>query len=221
VIETWLEALQPAHLNFLLQGFRITLEVALITIALSYAIGIVIGATRYLGVPGLATLFTIAVETLRNLPILYLLIFVRFVLPTLGIRLDPFWSAVVGLTAFEAAIISEIVRAGLASVDRGQIEAATASGLTRLQILRYIALPQALVRMIPPTVSQFISLLKDTSLAVAISLPELMHNAQIIYNGDPVRYVLPILTTTAVLYFSVNFLLSQIAHVLERRLLRT
>jgi len=221
VIENWFEALQPAHLNFLLQGFQITLEVAVLSIAISYTIGILLGATRYLEVPFLSPLFTVFVETLRNLPILYLLIFARFVLPTMGIRLDPFWAAVIGLSAFEAAMISEIVRAGLTSIDRGQVEAATASGLSNLQILRYVTLPQALVRMIPPTVSQFISLLKDTSLAVAISLPELMHNAQIIYNGNPVKYVLPVLTAAAFLYFGVNFLLSQVAHILERRLLRT
>lgn len=80
-------------------------------------------------------------------------------------------------------MLSEIIRSGLKSIDKGQIEAARSSGLSYTQTLFFIVMPQALRRMVPPIVSQFISLLKDTSLAVVIALPELIHNAQII-NGQ-------------------------------------
>ena len=84
------------------------------------------------------------------------------------------------LTVFESAMLAEIVRGGLNSIEKGQMEAARSSGLTYVQALRTVILPQALRRMVPNLVSQFISLLKDTSLAVVIALPELLHHAKII-----------------------------------------
>ena len=118
------------------------------------------------------------------------------------------------LTLFESAMISEIIRSGLNSIDKGQMEAARSSGLTYVQALKYIILPQALRRMVPPMVSQFISLLKDTSLAVVIALPELTHHAQIIY-GQSSSYFIPILLLVAIMYFVVNYTLSIIARRLE------
>ena len=98
----------------------------------------------------------------------------------MGINLSITVSAIVALTVFESAMLAEIVRGGLNSIEKGQMEAARSSGLTYIQALRTVILPQALRRMVPNLVSQFISLLKDTSLAVVIALPELLHNAKII-----------------------------------------
>jgi putative glutamine transport system permease protein len=114
-------------------------------------------------------------------------------------------------------MISEIVRSGLISVDKGQIEAARASGLSGMQTLWHIVLPQGLRRMIPPLVSQFISLLKDTSLAVGIALPELMHNANIVI-GHNFKTAIPILMVVAVMYFVINYLLSLVSRRLENRM---
>lgn len=97
-------------------------------------------------------------------------------------------------------MIAEIVRSGLISIDKGQIEAARSSGLGYVQTLWHIVIPQGLRRMVPPLVSQFISLLKDTSLAIVISLPELMHHAKIVI-GQSYSYTLPILFVVAVLLF--------------------
>lgn len=205
------------HIRFMLEGFAVTLQVAIIAIILSFILGTLIGVLRYTRLPILSPILTIVVEALRNLPLLLIIMFVYLALPELGLRLGVFNSAIIGLTVFEMAMISEIVRGGLISVDKGQIEAARASGMTYTQTLWHIVLPQALVKMIPPTVSQFISLLKDTSLAVAIALPELMHNSQIIYNGNP-SYINPILLLAALFYFVTNFILSQFALRLERRL---
>lgn len=113
-------------------------------------------------------------------------------------------------------MISEIVRSGLLSIEKGQVEAARSSGLTYVQALWHIILPQALRRMVPPLVSQFISLLKDTSLAVVISLPELMHNAQII-SGQNVNYMIPTFIVVACMYFIVNYSLSILSRRLELR----
>jgi putative glutamine transport system permease protein len=125
-------------------------------------------------------------------------------------------AAIVALTVFESAMISEIIRGGLKSVEKGQIEAARSSGLNYYQTLRFIVLPQALRRMVPPLVSQFISLLKDTSLAVVIALPDLLHNAQIIY-GQKQSYVVPMFLIIAMMYFIVNYALSIIARKLEAK----
>lgn len=196
-----------ANIRFLLQGFLVTLLVAFCAIVLSLIIGCVLAVIRYTRVPILSALSAIWVETLRNLPLLLIIFFTYFALPKVGVKMNVFVAAVVALTAFESALIAEIIRAGLNSIDKGQVEAARASGLGALQTLRYITLPQALQRMVPPLIGQCISLLKDTSLAVIIALPELMHNAQIINGGD-MDYIVPILLLCSLFYFTVNYALS-------------
>lgn len=203
-------AYSPANLLFLLQGFMVTLLVAFCAIVLSLVIGCVLAIIRYARVPLLAPVTAIWVDTLRNLPLLLIIFFVYFALPQVGLAMNVFVAAVVALTAFESAMISEIIRAGLASIDKGQIEAARSSGLSFMQTLRHIILPQGLRRMVPPLISQCISLLKDTSLTVIIALPELMHKAQII-NGANVQYVVPIFLMAALMYFSVNYALSLVS----------
>ncbi|GEN34534.1 MULTISPECIES: amino acid ABC transporter permease [Aneurinibacillus] len=202
------------NIKYLLEGFLVTLEVAALAILLSFVFGIIIAIIRYTKIPVLSQVMFVWVEMIRNLPLLLIIFFVYFALRDVGIKLEVFSAAVAALTIFESAMISEIVRSGLMSVDKGQIEAARASGLNYTQTLRYIILPQALRRMVPPIVSQFISLLKDTSLAIIIALPELMHNGQVIYNTK-ITYVIPILLLIAVMYFVVNFSLSVIARRLE------
>lgn len=209
-------AYAPAHLKFLLQGFLVTLEVAFISIVLSFIFGIVIGVIRYTKIPVLSQLLAVLVETIRNLPLLLIIFFTYFALPEVGLKLDKLYAAISALVIFESAMLSEIVRSGLQSIDKGQIEAARSSGLTYGQTLWYIILPQALRRMVPPIVSQFISLLKDTSLAIVISLPELMNHAQII-NGRNVNFVIPIFILVAFMYFIVNYSLSLVSRRLEYR----
>lgn len=203
-------ALSADNLKYILEGFYLTLKVAGISIILSFVLGAVIGIIRYMQVPILSPILTIIVEILRNLPLLLIMFFARFAMPDIGIRLDAVPATIIALTLFEGAMISEIIRSGLKSIDKGQIEAARSSGLSYMHTLWHIVLPQGLRRMVPPMVSQFISLLKDTSLAVAITLPELMHHSKIVY-GQSYDYVLPVLMLAAILYFTVNYALSLIA----------
>ncbi|MGN7456002.1 amino acid ABC transporter permease [Paenibacillus pasadenensis] len=207
-------AFSSDNLLFLLKGFGMTLIVAAVAIVLSFILGTALGLIRYSRIKGLGTLTMLVVETIRNLPLLLIIFFVKFALPEVGIQLSTFWAAVVALTLFEGAMISEIVRSGLQSVNKGLVEAARSSGLTQAQTLRHVVLPIGMRRMVPPLVSQFISLLKDTSLAVVISLPELMHSANIVYGHD-VSYVFPVLLLAAVLYFAVNYSLSLLSKRLE------
>ncbi|WP_025693141.1 amino acid ABC transporter permease [Paenibacillus zanthoxyli] len=204
------------NLKFLLDGLYVTLIVAFTAIILSFLLGCIIGVVRYAKVPVLSQISFVFVELIRNLPLLLIIFFMRFALPEVGIKLGLMTAAIAALTIFEGAMISEIVRGGLTSVDKGQIEAGRSSGLTGVQTLWHIVLPQGLRRMVPPLVSQFISLLKDTSLAVIISLAELMHNAGIII-GHGYNYTIPILLLVALIYFTVNYLLSLLSKRLETK----
>jgi aspartate/glutamate/glutamine transport system permease protein len=202
------------HFMFLLDGFYVTLKVAFISIILSFIIGGIVGTLRYAEIPVLSKALAVVVETIRNLPLLLIIFFTYFALPEIGIDLGITLSAIAALTVFESAMLAEVIRSGLKSIEKGQIEAGRSSGLTYVQTLRYIVMPQALRRMVPPIVSQFISLLKDTSLAVVIALPELTHHAQII-NGQKSTYIIPIFIMIAFMYFAVNYSLSLLARRLE------
>ncbi|KUP23138.1 amino acid ABC transporter permease [Paenibacillus sp. DMB5] len=209
-------AFSPANLGFLMDGLYITLIVAFVSIILSFVIGVVVGVIRYAEVPVLSPVMFFLVELIRNLPLLLIIFFVRFALPEVGIKMGLTAAAIAALTVFEAAMIAEIVRGGLNAVDKGQIEAARSSGLSSFQTLWHIVLPQGLRHMVPPLVSQFISLLKDTSLATIVALPELMHNAKIVM-GQKESYTIPILIMVALMYFVVNYLLSLISKRLEHK----
>ncbi|MDN4595103.1 amino acid ABC transporter permease [Polycladomyces subterraneus] len=200
-----------------MEGLLVTLEVAASAIVLSFILGIILGILRYTKLPVLSQLAVLYIEVMRNLPLLLIIFFGYFGLRDMGIDLPVTMAAIAGLTVFTSALIAEIVRSGLNSVEKGQIEAARSQGFTYVQTLWYIILPQALKRMIPPLVSQFITLVKDTSLAVVISLEEMMHNAQIVYNKY-VNATIPLLLLVAFIYFTINYSLSRVSRYLEKRL---
>ena len=207
-------AYSPDHFVFILKGFWVTLKVAGISILLSFILGAILGIFRFANIPIIAQISAVFVEVIRNLPLLLIIFFVYFALPEVGIKLSITWSAILALTIFESAMLAEIIRSGLNSVHKGQMEAGRSSGLSYIQTLWYIILPQGVRRMVPPIVSQFISLLKDTSLAVVIALPEMMHNAQVI-NAQNINYIIPVFILVSIIYFIVNFALSLVAHRLE------
>ncbi|MEK5060814.1 amino acid ABC transporter permease [Paenibacillus shunpengii] len=204
------------YIRFLLEGFMLTLQVAGVAILLSFVVGIILGTIRYTKFPVISQIVAVVVDTIRNLPLFLIILVSYLILPQFGINMSVFWAAVFGLTIFEGCMIAEILRGGLNSIDKGQIEAARSSGLSYFQTLRLITLPQALRRMVPPLLSQTISLLKDTSLAVAISLPELMNHVRIVGGQNPDFY-LPMIVFAAMLYFIVNYSLSLFARRLETR----
>lgn len=211
-------AYSPDNLAFLVDGFLVTLKIAAISIVLSFLIGGLIGILRYAKVPVISAVLAVVVETIRNLPLILIIFFVYFGLqdPKVGLEMSISTAAITALTIFESAMLSEIIRGGLNSIPKGQIEAARSSGMSYIQTLWHIILPQALRNMVPPIVSQFISLLKDTSLAVIIALPELTHHGQVIY-AQNINYVWPVLILVALMYFVVNYGLSVVARRLEVR----
>src|SRR5881398_911043 len=194
-----------------------TLRLAIPAILLGFVLGIFVGlarlsATRFIRVP--ATLY---VEFFRGVPLVMVIFWIWFIIPQLLRRPIPEYGvALTAFVVFEAAYFGEIVRAGIQSVPRGQVEAATALGLTRAQTMRYVVLPQAVRNMVPSLVTQMIVLFKDTSLASIIGYVDLTKAAQIVNNREIRPFELYLFI--AVVYFAFTYSMSRIASRLERRL---
>lgn len=213
--EKWRLLARPAVLTFLLGGLVNTLKAAGLALPLAMAIGMVLAIGRLSRhAPG-RLLAGAYVQFFRALPLLILVIFMYIGLPKLGVNLAPFWALVVALVLYNGAILGEVFRAGIQSLDRGQSEAALALGLRNRQVMRLVLLPQAIRRMIPTLVSQSVTLLKDTSLGFVITYEELLRRGQIA--GEFGKNPLQALTVTALLYWAVNFTLSRVARHLEVR----
>jgi glutamate transport system permease protein len=196
-------------------AFGETLKAAATAMVLATVAGLALAMGRLSVRPWLRRAVTAWVEFFRGIPLALLLIFLFLGVPKLGVDLGSYWFLVAALTLYNSAVISEIVRAGVLSLDRGQTEAALAIGLTSGAALRIIVLPQALRRMIPALVSQLVVIVKDTSLGVIISHPELLRRAQLA--GISEDAPLQALFFACVLYFIINFILSRLAHWLEGR----
>jgi glutamate transport system permease protein len=155
------------------------------------------------------------VEFFRGFPLLLLIFFTFFALPRAGVQLSRYWSLVLALAAYNGAVLGEIFRAGILSLDRGQREAAVSIGLPYWPMMRIVILPQAFRRMTPTIVSQTVTLLKDTSLGFFIAYEELLRVGQIA--GEFGGNALQTLTVVAAMYLVVNFMLSRLARHLEVR----
>ena len=208
------QAFTWSNLRFIFDGLLVTLEVAVVSVILSFLIGSVLGVLRYLKIPVFSLILGVVIDIIRNLPLLLIIFFTYFALPQIGIQFSIFWSAVVALTIFESAMISEIIRGGLLAVPKGQMEAGISTVLSKWQTVYHIILPQGIKLMVPPLVSQFVSLIRDTSLAVIISLPELTHNTKIIYAQYP-NTVLPMFFIMAFCYFVICYSLSRFSKRFE------
>jgi His/Glu/Gln/Arg/opine family amino acid ABC transporter permease subunit len=162
-----------------------TLRLALPAIVLGFLLGTLLGVARLARSPWMSVPAKIYVEFFRGVPLVMVIFWFWFIIPVLiGKSLPEYAVALTAFVIFEAAYFAEIVRAGIQSVPRGQVEAATATGLARAPMMRYVILPQALRNMIPALVTQFIVLLKDTSLASIIGYVDLTKAAQIVNNRE-------------------------------------
>lgn len=196
------------------RGLLLTLQIAFVTVILSFIFGTFLGIARFSKIPVLSTLATIYIEFVRNVPLLLLLLSSYFIA-----GLPSAQAAIVGLTIFTSAIIAEVVRGGLNSIPTGQWEAATSQGFNYVQALRYVVLPQAIVKMIPPIVSQFVTVIKDSSFAMAIGAFELMYEGTILAGKYwKATQIISIYITIALVYFVINFAISQLSRKLQGRL---
>ena len=214
-MQNFIDAYSWVNIRFLLQGLGITIEISVASIICSFIIGTLLGIIRYAKIKYVSAIVGFIIDLIRNLPLLLIIFFTYFGLPNIGVKPEIIPAAIMALTVFESSMVAEIVRSGINSIDYGQTEGALANGLTKWQALRLIVLPQAIKNMLPALVSQFISLVKDTSLATIIVLPELMYHAQIIY-GQNTNYIIPMFVALAVLYFIVS--LSLLARYLDKHL---
>ena len=166
--------------EFLLEGIQLTLLLSLVTILVGLVIGIAGASARVYGPRWLGRIAAVYVEAIRNTPLIVQLFLVFFGLPSAGVKLDSTTAALVALSINLGAYTTEIVRAGLESIPRSQVEAGASLGLSGLQIFRYVVLFPALKTIYPALASQFVLLMLATSVVSQISAPDLFHTASIV-----------------------------------------
>jgi His/Glu/Gln/Arg/opine family amino acid ABC transporter permease subunit len=200
---------------FLLRGVWMTAGLAATSLLLGLPIGLALAlarvqSSRLVSLPAAAY-----VEMVRGTPLLVQILFIYFVLPAFGVSLPAFTSGIIALTLNCAAYVSEIFRAGIESIESGQMEAARSLGMTYPQAMRRVILPQTFRRVLPPLTNEGIALLKDSSLVSVIGLTELARTGQELAS----RYAAPltIWPMVALLYLALTFPLTRVAEYLERR----
>jgi glutamate transport system permease protein len=213
--ERWEPLTQWSVLRFLLGGLVQTVKAAGAGMAAAVVLGAGLALLRLSRAAPVRWLATAWVEFFRGVPLLLLIFFTFFALPKYGIDMSPYRALVLALAVYNGAVLGEIFRAGILSLDRGQTEAAYAVGLGYWQTMFLVIIPQALRRMIPAIVSQLITLLKDTSLGFVITYEELLRRSRI--NGEFFQNPLQSTVFVALVYIVVNLTLSRIAHRLEVR----
>lgn len=206
---------------FLLTGLQITLTIAAAAIVLSLVFGTLLAMARISRFGLIRWPAVIYIELVRALPVLFIIFFTFFGgargFTLFGVKVswqDPVVAAILALTVYTSAINAEIIRAGILSVDKGQFDASRALGLGYVKMMRLVILPQALRRMVPPQVSQLITLIKDTSLAFIIGANELLQKAKILYSGFETGPIQALLVAASI-YFVINYSLSLLSRRLE------
>jgi len=204
--------------GILFTGFVSTLLLSIASIATGTALGLVVGLLRTARVPALRVPLRVYLEVFRGSPLLVQMLFIYFGAAYLGLRaVETFTAALIALTLYEGALISEIIRAGIEAVPRGQREAARSLGLSRIQIERHVILPQTVPIVLPPLVGQYIGLVKDTALATSIGYFELVREGQAII--DRIGMPIEVFMVVAVIYFVICYPMSLVARRLEMRAL--
>jgi His/Glu/Gln/Arg/opine family amino acid ABC transporter permease subunit len=193
-----------------------TLRLAVPAIVLGFLLGIFVGLARLAATPWVRMPATVYVEFFRGVPLVMVIFWIWFIIPQLlRLPIPEYGVALTAFVIFEAAYFGEIVRAGVQSVPRGQVEAARALGLTGPQAMRHVVLPQALRNMVPSIVTQMIVLFKDTSLASIIGYVDLTKAAQIVNNREIRPFELYLFI--AVVYWVCTYTMSRFARRLERQ----
>jgi His/Glu/Gln/Arg/opine family amino acid ABC transporter permease subunit len=201
--------------QFLAQGLAVTLQIAIVSLVASLVVSVPLAMARA-SLAGPVRWIVIAwIELLRATPVLALILATTLFMPRTGLDIEPVWAATIGLSAYNSAVIAEIVRAGIRSIPRGEVDAARSIGLSYLKTMRLVVLPQAISRMMPAIVSQCVTLVKDTSLASIAAVSELVGYARSswVFYGN----VAETLFVVACIYFVINYTLSRIARRLELR----
>ena len=234
--DNWEWLITGNNARYILEGFLINLEIALVSIILALILGLALALLRLSRVRVVSVVAGAWIDVFRNLPLIFLILYFALGLP--GSWKDaweqamPSWApaafqsglvlgALMGLVLYNSAVLAEIMRAGILSLPRGQGEAAAALGMTYGQSLRHVILPQGLRRMVPATVSQLITLNKDTTLVSIIAITEVMRRGRIVASSNFFAVVetpiLQIFLFIGVLFVIVNYALSRVSRRLELR----
>ncbi|MDE6616189.1 MAG: amino acid ABC transporter permease [Lachnospiraceae bacterium] len=199
-----------------IQGIGYTLLLAFIAVTCGTILGTFVALLKMSSNVVLSFIGTSYIELFRNTPLLLQLYIFMFLLPEIGINLSPFAAVSVGLVLNTTAYISEIIRSGIQSVDHGQTEAARSLGLSHVRTLRMVVLPQAMRNILPALANEFVTDIKETSLASTFFVGDLMTTYRTV-NGATFLTLEP-LFIAGVIYFVLSFTLSKLVAYLERRL---
>ncbi|MBQ7515112.1 MAG: amino acid ABC transporter permease [Schwartzia sp.] len=208
--------LAVSALPLLFLGAGVTIKITALSVGFGIIIGLFVGIARISEFRLLRLLAAVYVDFLRGTPLLVQIFLVYFALPVVtGQHMDPFLAAISACSINSGAYIAEIFRAGIQSVDNGQMEAGRSLGLSWAQTMRYIIVPQAFKRVIPPLGNEFIALLKDSSLVSVIGFEELTRRGQLIIART--YGSLEIWTAVALIYLIMTIAISRLVAYLERR----
>ena len=198
----------------LLSGLKVTALLCLVTVPAGAALGLAVAVLHSLRIRYLKTLLIVYVDLLRSFPPLVLLILIYYGLPFLGLELSELPAAALALVLNASSYYGEIFRAGIEAIPKGQREAARSTGLSALQALTHVVLPQAIKAVVPPLTSNTLELVKLTSIASVVALPELLRTARmaqdLVYNPTP-------LMAAALIYFLLLWPLVRLISKLDRR----
>jgi polar amino acid transport system permease protein len=202
-------------LPFLGEGFLTTLAVSGLVVAGSLALGLVLGVALTFGPAAIGWPIRAFADTIRAIPLLVLIFTVYYGLPALQVRLSPFWAAVAALTLFKTGHVIEIVRGAVQSIHPGQMEAAKSIGLTFIERLRHVILPQAVRRFLPPWINSVTDSVKGSALVSLVGVIDLMMAIQQVIGRtyEP----MPMYVLGALIYIAVNATLSVASRRLEAR----
>lgn len=204
-------------LPLLIAGAGITLQITIISVLLGLIIGMFVGIARICTVKPLRFLAAVYIDFLRGTPLLVQIFLIYFALPLIvGQRVDPFLAAITACGINSGAYIAEIFRAGIQAIDGGQMEAGRSLGLTWVQTMRYIIVPQAFKNIVPPLGNEFIALLKDSSLVSVIGFEELTRRGQLIIART--YGSMEIWTTVAIIYLVMTLTISRLVAYMEKRM---
>jgi His/Glu/Gln/Arg/opine family amino acid ABC transporter permease subunit len=213
-VELFNPAVAVESLGPLFAGLFLTIELTFVVIALSLVFALLValgGMSRFWPLQWLVKAY---IEVIRGTPLLLQLVYIYYVLPEVGIRLNAFTAGVIGLTLNYSAYISEVYRSGIQAIGRGQHDAAAALGMTGPLAMRRIILPQAIRIVIPTLGNYFIGLFKDTALCSVVSIQEVLFTAQIVAAQSFQYFTL--YTVVGIMYFCVSFPAARLVGYLER-----
>jgi polar amino acid transport system permease protein len=209
-------------LRFVIDGVRLTLQVTIISYIIGLIVGLIFGLMRVSDNPILYAMSTLYVEVMRGIPLLVIILYMGYVITPMlrdstngRVDLQGMPSAILGMAVCYGAYMAEVYRGGIESIEHGQMEAARSLGMSYMQAMRHVILPQAIRRILPPLGNDFISMLKDSSLIAVIALPDLLQMGRL-YVSRTFR-AFEGYNTVALLYLVMTLILSLIVRIIERK----